>query len=588
LDKHYSFFLRQQLLRSILKSFASAFIFCFAYAATTAQTPGNALLFVENLDRFPSNNLFVASRIQTPFSRDSINYNANHDLLRVRIHNKGIGELVITDLILSNDTAWQFGNLKGVPFDTGTSLPLTINSGSFADLTVRFTAMEAGTRVKVLHDTLTIVSNDAEKVVYLNGLWQRQGESINEPYAREIIDAFGFNTNTGFYYNDIFQGDTTSAFRGDEVRPSYFVRVDTSRPVSIRQMAAYHGCCTQTERIVWYPKGSLDSRKTIFSHIGSDAQSLLPRKGRPSIAATGSISPVTAFGLKIGAKDNTDARQNPGGKIGVRVWKAFDAKRALIPNSYIISNDYLGNPYTNYDYNDNMYFVTNVRPEVGSANFSALANAPSALDFEEKLVQSTDSLTLNLSSLGQIYPDGSKDPVITISSVVIVGENQSEFKASMPVKNTLNPQDSTTLTVYYNPVSQGLKIADLLINYNTSLSPLRVPLYGIAKAAETTVTANYRIKSGSATPMTINGKTWGADDQYAFDNLEPYTNNRLTQIAGTDEDSLFLIEQSSNADKRPFRYEFPLKMVIMLFDYILLKFIGDHRAVGEMAEQVQE
>ncbi|HEX8676777.1 MAG TPA: malectin domain-containing carbohydrate-binding protein, partial [Segetibacter sp.] len=417
-------------------------------------------------------------------------------------------------------------------------------------------------RVRILRDTLTIVSNDdkfPKKAVYFSGLWQRQGESNNEPYAREIIDAFGFKTNTGFYYTDITGGDTTSAFKGDEIRPSYFVRVDTFRPVSIRQMAAYHGCCTQTERIVWYPKGSLDSQKIIVSHIGPDAQSLLPREGRPSIAATGSISPVTAFGLKIGGNDNTDARQNPGGKIGVRVWKAFDAKRARIPNSYIISNDYLGNPYTNYDYNDNMYFVTNVRPEVGSANFSALATAPSALDFGEKLLQSTDSLTLNLSSLGQIYPDSSKDPVITISSVVIVGENQSEFTASMPVKNTLNPQDSTTITVYYRPVSQGLKIADLLINYNNSQSPRRVPLYGIAKGAQTTVTANYRIKSGSATPMTINGKIWGADDQYAFDNLEPFTNNKLTQIAGTDEDSLYLKEQSSNADKRPFRYELPLE-----------------------------
>ncbi|MEJ7682480.1 MAG: malectin domain-containing carbohydrate-binding protein [Segetibacter sp.] len=309
---------------------------------------------------------------------------------------------------------------------------------------------------------------------------------------------------------------------------------------------------------MWYPKGT-DSLKTLFTHIGRDGQTVLPRRGRPNLAASGSFSPKTAFGLKVGGNDNTDASKNPGGKIGIRVWKAYDANGNIIPNSYILSNDYLGNRATNYDYNDNMYFVKNVRPEKGKAYNSVLAPAPSALDFGEKLLNSTNSLKLKLSSLGQIYADSSKDPAIKISSVAIVGENKSEFSAFMPVKRVLLPQDSTTLTVKYKPVSQGLKIADLLIYYNNSKSPLRVPLYGIALAADSTVIADYRINSGSATPITINGKTWSADNQYSFDNIEPYRNINLTKIAGTDEDSLYLKEQSSNADKRSFRYRFPVK-----------------------------
>jgi hypothetical protein len=132
------------------------------------------------------------------------------------------------------------------------------------------------------------------------------------------------------------------------------------------------------------------------------------------------------------------------------------------------------------------------------------------------------------------------------------------LQATNPVSTTLNPQGKTTLTVAFKPVTQGLKIADLLIYYNNSQSPLRVPLYGIAKASGTTVTANYRVNSGSATSLTINGKTWSADNKYAYDNLEPYTNSKLTKIAGTDEDALYLKEQSSNGDKRPFRYAFPV------------------------------
>ncbi|WP_018611218.1 DUF7594 domain-containing protein [Segetibacter koreensis] len=519
---------------------------------------GNVMLFVENLDRFPSNDLFVFSRVQIPWSRDGITYNANHDSLTVRIHNKGINNLVIKDLSLSNN-AWQFVKLKGVDYVAGTSLPITITSGNYADLTVKFVAADAGTRVKILQDTLTITSNDDKfpsKNVFFSGIWQKQGESNNEPYAQEIITAFGFKTKTGFSHTDPDKGDSTK-LKGDEILPSYFVTADPSLPITIRQMASYHGCCTQPERIMWYSKGS-DSLISVFSHIGKDAQSVLPRKGTPNTPAEGSINPTTPFGFKVGGRDYTDAKKNPSGKIGIRVWKAFDAKGNIMPNTYIISNDYLGSQYTNYDYNDNMYLVKNIKPLNGSAFFSALDAAPSAVDFGEQILQSQNSLQLNLSSLGNTYPDGSKDPAITIASIAIAGENKSEFTASMPVKTSLDPQENTAMTINFNPTSEGLKIADLLVYYNNSQSPLRVPLYGIAKASTSTVVANYRVNSGSATPITINGKTWSADNQYSFDNLEPFTNSKLSKISGTDEDALYLKEQSSNGDKKPFRYEFPV------------------------------
>lgn len=103
-----------------------------------------------------------------------------------------------------------------------------------------------------------------------------------------------------------------------------------------------------------------------------------------------------------------------------------------------------------------------------------------------------------------------------------------------------------------------MKIADLLIYYNNAESPLRVPLYGIAKASGTTVTAKYRVNSGAANSIIINGKTWSADTSYAVGDLQPYTNSKLTEVAGTDEDALFYNEQHSNAAKKPWSYEFPV------------------------------
>ncbi|MCU7548257.1 DNRLRE domain-containing protein [Chitinophagaceae bacterium LB-8] len=536
---------------------------------TSGSAPAsNSLLFVENLDKFPSNDHPVASRIQIPWTRDSMPpyiYNANHDTIRLRIHNKGIDPLVISNLILSNTSNWMFSKLNGATY-TPSALPLTINSGASADLYLLFIAKDLATRVAIVVNNLTIISNDKKtpsKTVFLHGIYQKQGEGSHEPRAVEVINAFNFKSDPGFTYKDLDLGDPKKP-KGDEIISAYFVRADPSIPITVRQMSAYHGCCDNiyTEYLRVFNKGTnptVDPAPALVTQIGIDAQTSLPRRATPNLPSENTnYNPTTAFGFKVGKRDHTDTIYNPSRKIGIRVWKAKDANGRLIPNAYIVSNDYLGTQFTNYDYNDNTYFVTNIRPEVGTANFSALSATPSAVDFGEKLLQSTNSFTLNLKSLGQTYANGSKDPNIVISSVSVVGDNSGEFSASLPAATTLGPQATTTLTVGFKPVSEGLKIADLLIYHNNSPTPLRVPLYGIGKASGTTVTVPFRIKSGSSSSVTVNGKTWVSDVPYAFDNLEPFTNSRLTQISATDEDVLYLREQSSDADKRPFRYEIPI------------------------------
>jgi hypothetical protein len=553
----------KQALRLIIKPFIAGLFFCFIHIAVSAQSSDSShpLLFVENPDHFPSNDHFVFSRIQIPWTRDSI-YTVNHDSLRIRINNKGVDALIINNLVLSSDSSWKIDNINGITYTPNSSLPVYIASGTYKDIVVKFIAVDQATRVKVLHDSLTIFSNDnntPSKTVFLSGLLQKQGEGLNEPSAQEVINAFGLKTSTGFGQTDPDKGDS-SRLKGDEILPSYFVRADSSIPVSVIQIAAYHGCCnTAPEKIIWYAKDTTTTLHTLFTHVLVDGQTLLPRKSKPNTPAEGTFSPTSAFGFKVGSRNWTDPKLNPAGKIGIRVWKAIDANGSIIPNSYILSNDYLGTEFTNYDFQDNMYFVKNIKPEIGSAFFSTLSSAPSDIDFGEKILKTAGSYQLKLFNTGKMYADSSSDPVINISSIAITGEDSSEFSASMPVKAALGPLDSTTLNVIFKPVTQGLKIADLLIYYSNSLSPLRVPLYGIARSSDTIVRVNYRISSGSSNPIIVNGKTWGADNQYAYDNLEPYTNPKLTQIAGTDEDALYLKEQSSNGDKKPFRYEFPIE-----------------------------
>jgi hypothetical protein len=530
---------------------------------TSPTSTTGASLFVENLDKFPANDYFAASKLHFRTTRDTVPpfvYNSNHDTIRIRLHNKGTSPLVITNLIRSNTNNWVFMKLNGANYNPSTALPLTIASGTFADLTMQFVqATDLHVRIQEFFDALIIQSNDDKepvKTLQLAGLWQRLGEGSSEPRAAEMIAHFGFKTQTGFTSSDPDDGDPKKP-KGDEIISSYFTRADPLKPVYVIQMSAYHGCCRQTETIRWYTKGSA-TLNAIFTHNAIDAQSLLPTKSATRVPADGSFNTNTIFGFKVGSTDWTDSLKNPGRKIGIRVWKAIDGKGNVIPNEYIMANDYLGSAFTNYDYNDNLYYVKNIKPEIGTVNFSVLGPTPSALDFGEQTPGSPAGLTLIVKNLGTTYPNGSSDPEINIYKVEIVGENKSEFTASAPAQATINAQQTTTLPVSFNPSSQGLKIADLLIYHTGSASPLRVPLYGIAKGPGVTVVVNRRIKSGSTTAVTVNGKTFSAETGFAFDNLEPFTNSQVTQIAGTDEDVLYLREQSSNGDKRPFRYQIPL------------------------------
>lgn len=523
---------------------------------TNPAVQSNAYMFVKNLDKFPANDLLVFSRIQTPWSRDKKTYNANHDTVTVRIHNKGISPLIISKLLLSNSTAWAIEKLNGKTYSSS-ALPINISSGTYADIKIKFKALDQASRVKVLHATLTISSNDdafPAKVVSLNGIWQKSGEGTHEPWAQEILEAFNLKTSTGFGYNDVDNGDPKKP-KGDEIFPAYFVRADTSMPVVVRQMNAYHGCCNEADKIQWFTKGS-SVLTTITTHIAVDAQTVLPHES--SGAGAGEmISPPGAFGFNVGMGNTTDASKNPGKKIGVKVLKAIDSNGYIIPNSYILANDYLGSASTNYDYNDNMYFVSNLKPEKGSAFFSALGANHSDLDFGERVLQTTTSLQLTLSSFGKTYSDGSKDPLLVISSVSVTGDNKSEFIISQPAPTTLSPGKSTTLTIKFKPTSEGLKNADLLIFYNSSKSPYRVPLFAIGKQSTTLVSAKFRINSGSSASLTFNGKTWSADNKYSYDNLSPST-KKPVEIACTDNDALYLKQQSSDGNKMPFRYEIPI------------------------------
>lgn len=531
------------------------------YNFTVSTPPGTGqYMTLKNLDNFPSNDRLVASRIQTPWRRttpDTTPYNANHDKVKLRISNKGTGDLTIGSLKLSNPASWK---ILSIATDTSCTLPLVMAPQTYADVTIQFIGNNVGTRVKILFDTLSVVSNDSiapVKKINLSGIWQVAGESTNEPFAQQIVDAFGFKTVMGYGHDDGNINGTTRVPNSDEVTAGYFLAADPSKPVTVYQIAAYHSCCNAIESFRYFYKGKTTST-SIITHNNLYGQSILPYKINSTTGlAQATFTPTgsTSFGFKVGSS-SSDRTQNFNGLIGARFYKAVDPDGKTIPNAYFMFCDYLNTPFTNYDYQDNVYYIDNIMPDSGSVHYSTLASTPSAVNFTTALVGNSTTVPITLNNTGKEYPDSSNDPAIKITSTLIVGPNASDFSVG-PVKATLNIQTGTVVNVTFKPSSAGIKNAALIVSYS-SAPPLRIPLYGIGNTSTISVNIVKRIKSGSDVAITVGGKTYEADKGYRAGSTKLDKQTVVTPISSTDDDQLYQTYLSSGADLGTTNYEIPL------------------------------
>ncbi|MDB5060216.1 MAG: hypothetical protein JWP67_59 [Mucilaginibacter sp.] len=532
------------------------------YNFSIVEQPATGVYMVlKNLDNFPSNDRLLFSLIQTPWRRvspDTTPYNANHDKVKLRVNNKGTGKLTISDLKLTNPAAWKIVSINS---DTLATVPTSVVSKAFSDITIQFIAKDAATRLKVFTDTLIITSNDSIfpiKKVLLSGIWQKEGEGVNEPYAQQIINAFGFASIVGYAHDDNGIQGKTRVPNSSEVNANYFIRADNTKPVTVYQVAAYHGCCKAVESIRYFDKGS-SSTKNVFTHNNLDGQSVLPRLiGSSTVLAQGSFSPTGKFGLRVGSS-STDRNQNIDSLIGIRVLKAFDGQGNIIPNAYFLDCDYLGTSFTNYDYQDNIYYVENMRPDSGTVNYSELAVLPvTAINFATTQTGATTTVPITFKNMGMTYPNGTSDPSITLKSMSIVGPDAAEFTTGAFPAGTLNIQTSKNFNVKFVPTSAGIKNAALLINYNNALSPMRIPLYGIANTTTSTVNVIKRIKGGSDSNVTIGNIAYEADKTYRKGSIKLDKQVTLGPITGTDVDSLYQTYLSAAAEAAETRYEIPV------------------------------
>jgi len=327
-----------------------------------APTASGGQISLTNLDGAPFPDRLTFNRIGSLASPPA---NVVHDRSTVRISNTGNGPLTINSLTLSSGSPWQ---LVSPP-----TLPATIPVGGQLDVPVRFIAGAAGGSGNVYSGTLTIGSNDSvtpSQAVQLRGYWQSVSEGGQEPSLSKLVNTiFGYSTAINFSGQTLNRAGRVEA-AGEEVLSPYWSRVDTTKPVGVRQLNAFH---TQgnTAQILWHPYGS-DTAATIIKHAGTDSQSLFPRlTGTSSTLAAGSFTPSSSrFGFKVEAEWSDDFKNNQSvdmskgcpGPCGhhMRFYPAEDRSGNRIPNTWLVAMDYSG---INYDYNDNLYLVTNIKPE---------------------------------------------------------------------------------------------------------------------------------------------------------------------------------------------------------------------------------
>jgi fibronectin type 3 domain-containing protein len=290
--------------------------------------------------------------------------NVFHNQGTLRIYNTGDQPMSIFSIGSSN-----------AAFTVGTTLtyPVVVQPGLFQDVLIKYAPTHTGVNASD-SGTLTIQTNAVNtltKTVQLAGFWQSYGNFVpgagtyTEPSVSQIVSLFGYGTKIINAGQNMNQGGAIATV-GEEVLSRYWMRADTNLPLTVRQLASFH---TQGNKdtLYWFQQGSPTTYNTIVTAAGNDAQSFLPQSNDSTHAiAYGTAKPNGQFGFNIDKQENSDDTLNtiPAGSTTdqghhMRFWPARDRNGNLIPNTWLMSMDYAG---INYDYNDNDFLITNMRP----------------------------------------------------------------------------------------------------------------------------------------------------------------------------------------------------------------------------------
>lgn len=372
--------------------------------ATVTPSTGNISgLEYGNFAGLPAEDVVVFNRIENP---DEIRPNVTRDKSTIQLKNNSGSPITIDSIELGDSSAFNIVSGGGSNF--------TIDPGGTRNLVLQFVGKGTGTTiVKTFSVPLKIKSGGNTDTVALNALWQAYSEQTLskkycEPSLQVIVNnVFGFKTtilNPGESTNH--KGQPVAV--GEEVQSAYWERADSNEPVKVRMLAAFHRQnnfdkvtgepISAESNLFFYYKGNKDGHTRLIQHNVDEGQCLLPhKKGSTSSWAEASFSPTSGktFGFEVD-KHFTDRSLNqldynpttleeyPGSGYAFRIFPLRDTRGNRVENAYIVAGDNTANPYANWDYNDNIYVVYNIKPaDSGSRKaMSVAASSPFATDQE--------------------------------------------------------------------------------------------------------------------------------------------------------------------------------------------------------------
>ena len=330
-----------------------------ATTPAVAAPSASGALVLENLDRVPYNDRLVFQRINSSGL-------PTHKQVTLRIINSATTPLIIYSLTISgDDSAW----FTIAPADAA---GFTVAAGAFRDLVVKFVAGPDATTKSLREAALLIASSDPSSpttLVELAGFNMAFSGGNNEPNFQQVLDTFGYRslilnpgeaqTLRGAQVNGTFVPGAYAAV-GDEVLSAQWMRADPTSPVYVRQLAALSGGGSVPIKITGSGGG-------IIAHGLREFQSFLPVSTTANKPTELTLNPSSA-GFEVVISGYSSDRGAAGSTHAVRFWPVRDREGKLVPNSYIVGQDYVGSSATNYDYQDNVYLITNIRPKDTAAD----------------------------------------------------------------------------------------------------------------------------------------------------------------------------------------------------------------------------
>ncbi|WP_411699585.1 malectin domain-containing carbohydrate-binding protein [Conyzicola sp.] len=440
------------------------------------------------------------------------------DTATVTLTNSGTKPLRISSITISGPQGAQF-EITDAPAGVRTVAP-----GASTPVTVKFIATTGGKGVRAAQ--LVITSSDPAQpvtTVQLRGGYMTAPEGGSELTLPQISELFGWTTDIGALEN----GDEmrTSPLAGEEVRSLLWKRADATLPVNVRQLAAFHGCCDQTEVV--------SVNGATARHAAPYGQSILP----PTATATPtqlSTSPTGNFGIIVAGQSTNNIAY-----MASKTWPVRDRNGAIVAGAWIVGHDYVSSPNqcgiapTNCDFQDNAYLITNVLPVASSDTV-----APTAPGTPTATVGTSD-VTLAWPAAVAVAPDlaGYHVERATSATGTYTRLTSTPIRATGFVDSAL-PAFANTL--YYRVIA-----VDASGNVSTPAASGAVDISGVTGRA-------ILIKSGGAA-VTTGGRTFIADT--FFTGGAAYRNPAVTQIAGTTDDALYTSERS---EAPAFAYDIPV------------------------------